>query len=140
MSGNPHRLFVYGSLLATLRLPAHGLLHPDASFVATGWVTGRLYDTGAYPALVTAGGADERVNGELYALDPARAGTLLARLDRFEGHLPDDPQNSLFRRVRTEVMLEESGKALAWVYRYTRSVEELPVISSGDYGAYRRGG
>jgi len=139
MSGDPHRLFVYGSLLSTLDLPAHRMLHPGASFVATGWVSGRLYDTGEYPALVFAGSGSDRVLGELYALDPTRAESLLARLDRFEGYLPDDPQGSLFRRVRTEVTLEGGGEALAWVYRYARSMEGFSAISSGDYAAYWRG-
>lgn len=140
MSGDPRKLFVYGSLLSTVGLPAHELLHPGTSFVATGSVAGRLYDTGDYPALVPAGSAHERVHGELYALDRGDPETLLARLDRFEGYIPEEPSASLFLRIRTEVALDTGECTPAWTYLYNRPAQGFSRIPSGDYAAHRRAG
>ena len=64
----PNYLFVYGTLRASSAGVAHRLLAGRARLVDTGWVTGRLYDTGAYPAAVASVRAGERIRGEIYHL------------------------------------------------------------------------
>jgi len=109
------RLFVYG----TLR-PGHApseiadavrTLEP----VGPGTIRGRLYNLGAYPGVVLDDPAGEEVHGEVFLVPhPAT----LARLDAYEDYRPRDPENSLFRRVKTTVTLSNGARELCWVYVY----------------------
>ena len=89
----------YGTLRTgfnrTTRAGVDGLL----KFAGRGWINGKLFDLGIYPAAVPA--SDARVWGEVFEItDPP---TVLAALDRIEGHRPTEPERKYLRsraRVR----------------------------------------
>ena len=121
---------VYGSLMRGCA--NHARAGMDAlDFVSGCSIPGRLYDLGEFPGLQLPAGEEsrpdeQRVAGELYRARP-RA---LARLDRFEGAVGDDP---LY--VRRRVDLVQPART-AWVYEYARNVADAPVIDSGDWRAH----
>lgn len=87
-------------------------------------IAGRLYDLGAYPALVT--GADGTVEGDLFAvLDPAA----LPVLDAYEGGVVEDRDASLYLRQRVRL---RSPPETAWVYTYN-GPPPGPLIAGGDW-------
>jgi gamma-glutamylcyclotransferase (GGCT)/AIG2-like uncharacterized protein YtfP len=133
MTEGPRGLFVYGTLRRGAGRPMHALLATHAEYRGLGWVAGRLYDTGRYPAAVPAARPGERIRGEMYRLREASADSLLARLDAYEGCDPEDPGTSLFRREAVQVTLDAGGRAEAWIYLFNRPVARLRHIESGDY-------
>ena len=111
----------------------HHELARRTRLACTGWIAGRLFDTGSYPAAIPAASPSERVHGELYEIAPAQAPELLALLDRYEGYLPDTPGRSLFLRQRTLVARKDREPVRAWVYVYNGTTDRLRHITSGDY-------
>jgi gamma-glutamylcyclotransferase (GGCT)/AIG2-like uncharacterized protein YtfP len=123
------RLFIYGTLHPH-RAPgeirdAVKRLTP----LGKGTVRGTLYDLGDYPGLVLGGAAPAKIAGEVFTL-PSDPGTL-ACLDDYEEFRPSDPENSLFKRIKTTVTLADGTKRLCWVYVYNHPVEaELHALAS----------
>lgn len=91
------RFFVYGTLRRSQ--PAASLLD-ECRFLGEGWMTGSLYDTGSYPALVLDGRG--KVFGEVWSC----SAETLTRLDPYEG-----VGEGLFERV--EVIIQ--GRS-CWTY------------------------
>ena len=123
-------LFVYGTLRRGFA--AHGILAGRAAFAGAGWMAGRLFDTGAYPAAAAPAAPGDRIRGELHRL-PADAASLLRVLDRYEGFDPADPSASLFRRIAADVVTEDGRTVRAWAYLYNPPVDGFARIPSGDY-------
>jgi gamma-glutamylcyclotransferase (GGCT)/AIG2-like uncharacterized protein YtfP len=114
------RLFVYG----TLR-PDHAPSEiADAvrglKPIGSGKIHGKLYHLGAYPGVILDDRATETVEGEVFALPDAET---LARLDEYEEYHPQEPEKSLFKRLKTTVTLQNGSRETCWVYVYNR---ELP--------------
>ena len=63
---------------------------------------------------------------------------MLAALDDIEGYTHDDPDRSLYTRLRTKVTLEDGQARDAWVYFYNAPLGAAPRIPSGDYLAHIR--
>jgi gamma-glutamylcyclotransferase (GGCT)/AIG2-like uncharacterized protein YtfP len=117
-------LFVYGTLLPG-RAPSEIADVVDAlTPIGKGTILGRLYDFGDYPGVVLGDNANEKVQGEVFVLpsDPQ----VLARLDDYEEYHPQNPEGSLFKRLRTTVTLLNGSRESCWVYVYNRA---LPGIS-----------
>lgn len=122
-------LAVYG----TLRLPhVRQRLGVDARLRARGpcVLPGRLYALGRYPGLVP--DPDGAVAGELLA---AADDAVLAPLDRYEGHVPGAPGDSLFQRERLTL---RDPAVTAWVYVYPHPVPGGALVASGDWLAESR--
>jgi gamma-glutamylcyclotransferase (GGCT)/AIG2-like uncharacterized protein YtfP len=111
------RVFVYGTLRAGER--NHRLLE-GAAFVGEARTAPcfRMVDLGSFPGIVADGSTP--IEGEVYDVDD----TMLARLDRLEGH-PDF-------YTRTRIALEDSSEALAYLLRPTQVVGR-PAIPSGNW-------
>ena len=117
----PHRVFVYGTLLAGE--PNHyWLAGAEPIGPARTAPAFELYTFGPYPGLVA--GGHTSVVGELYAVTDA----ILARLDRLEGY-PDFYD-------RQEIALTE-GTAIAYTVRPDQ-VWGLPRVPNGDWRTLRR--
>lgn len=116
------RVFVYGTLQRGGR--NHRLLR---TAVLVGRVRTapafRLYDLGAFPALVS--GGDQAVAGEVYEVDERT----LAELDRLEGH------PSFYER--RPIPLEDGRSAEAYLLDDARVVGR-PVIISATWCTYRK--
>jgi gamma-glutamylcyclotransferase (GGCT)/AIG2-like uncharacterized protein YtfP len=117
----------------------HQVLARHAHLAGTGWMRGRLFDTGSYPAAVLTDDPEEQVHGELYRVVGNSAGELLELLDRYEGYLPEAPERSLFLRQRTRVTRQDGEPVPAWVYSYNGATDRLRRIMSGDYAKRYQG-
>lgn len=111
------------------RIEAH--LKPEGR----GWIHAALFDLGIYPAAVPA--AESRVWGEVHELLDPRL--VLAVLDEVEGYRPEEPDASLYTRVRTPVTLEDGRATDAWVYFYNAPLGRAQRIPSGDYLQHLKG-
>lgn len=120
------RLFAYGTLRRGA--PMHGMLAGRVTWLGPASVPGRLVDLGAFPGLVPAQAAGERVRGDLYALAPDHRDALLDALDRYEG--------ASFERVRQRVTGPD-GPAVAYLYAYRGDTSRCRVVPGGDYLALR---
>jgi gamma-glutamylcyclotransferase (GGCT)/AIG2-like uncharacterized protein YtfP len=115
-----HRLFVYGTLRPG-HAPAEIADVVDAlKPIGKGTIMGRLYDFGDYPGVVLDGDANEKIQGDVFAL-PSDPQTL-ARLDDYEEYHPQNPEGSLFKRLRTTVTLLNGSRESCWVYVYNRKL------------------
>jgi gamma-glutamylcyclotransferase (GGCT)/AIG2-like uncharacterized protein YtfP len=115
-------LFAYGTLRRGA--PMHGLIEGRASWIGPASAAGRLVDLGAFPGLVPARSARDRVRGDLFAIDRAHREALLDALDRYEG--------ASFERIQEEVS-GPHGAVQAWLYVYRGDVAGLPLVPGGDY-------
>lgn len=104
----------------------------EAKLIGEGTIRARLYDLGEYPGARLAGNtSDSFVKGELYRLrDPERA---IGILDEYENYFPSEPRKSLFIRELVAVMLENRATRRAWTYLYSRPVDDVKLIPSGNY-------
>lgn len=99
-----------------------------ATFIAEGWIAGRLVALGHYPGLLD---GDGKVRGEIYRLDDVAAS--LEALDDLEEFDPADPERSEYLRIVRDVYGEDGAITSAWVYLYNRDASTAPVIKSGDW-------
>jgi gamma-glutamylcyclotransferase (GGCT)/AIG2-like uncharacterized protein YtfP len=128
MSASPRHLFVYGTLRPESGHPMAAFLGRHARLVGAARSSGRIYDLGPFPGMLPAASAGDWVFGELFEL-PADA-DFLARLDEYEACYESDP---LFRRAISTAWTDAGDVVAAWVYFYTRPVNEAQRIASGDY-------
>lgn len=70
--------------------------------------------------------------GELLEIEDA---VLLARLDRYEGHVPEHPEASLFRREEARVTLVDGRTLPCEVYALSIDPGDAPEIAGGDWSA-----
>lgn len=122
-------LFTYGTLqpgrAPAAIAPAAARLRP----VGEGHVRGTLYDFGRYPGAILDANTGRQIFGTVYELPDDQ--TVLARLDDYEGCIPDAPNLSEYLRMRHPVVLA-SGETLAcWVYIYNRDVSTARIVESG---------
>jgi gamma-glutamylcyclotransferase (GGCT)/AIG2-like uncharacterized protein YtfP len=97
--------------------------------VGRGTIRAALFDLGIYPAAVP--DAEGRVWGEIHRMKDAPA--VLAALDEIEGYRPSDPDQSLYTRVATPVVLDDGRTVEAWTYFYNAPLGGANRIASGDY-------
>ncbi len=92
-------------------------------------IPGRLHLIAWYPGLVPGDGA---VVGDLFEVDAAAVPTI----DRFEGHVPDDPARSLYDRLLVPLVVPP--EVAAWTYVWRGEVPPGSHIPGGDWLAHRR--
>jgi gamma-glutamylcyclotransferase (GGCT)/AIG2-like uncharacterized protein YtfP len=132
---NPH-LFVYGSLMSTARHAMGDRLRAEARLIGAATIQGRLYRVSWYPGAAESTDPEQRVHGELYALDaPARA---LAWLDAYEGTAPGSRESGEYSRVERPVRLDSGREITAWVYLYRADVSGLLLVADGRWRAEAR--
>ena len=123
------KLFVYGTLLDEDN--KYGIYLRDCSrFYATGYVKGKLYDVGQYPAAVLSESGNDRIYGIILQIDGPS--DVLALIDMYEGFGQDQPQPNEFIRIITEAETE-NGPVQCWIYHYNLSADNLIWIASGKY-------
>jgi gamma-glutamylcyclotransferase (GGCT)/AIG2-like uncharacterized protein YtfP len=123
------RVFFYGTLMSGFRRPGRSRIDAHLRAEGRGWIRGALFDLGIYPAAVP--GTEGRVWGEVHEALDTKA--VLDALDEIEGYRPDQPDASLYTRVRTAVTLENGRVVDAWVYFYNAPLGRAQRIPSGDY-------
>ena len=125
----PELVFFYGTLMTPFNRPGRQRVDDHLTFAGRGSIAGALFDLGIYPAAVPA--TDARVWGELYELD--RPSIVLPVLDEIEGYRSDEPEASLYTRVKTPVTLDDGRIVDAWAYFYNAPLGRAQRIESGDY-------
>jgi len=124
-----HHIFVYGTLMRG-QCREKCWPHPPLR-VAEGVIRARLYDLGAYPAIVE---GDDLVRGEVWEMRPEHVEQTLETLDEVEGHakLSDD----LYVRRLVRCQLDEGKDVSAWTYFYALplQLDEARRIPTGKSG------
>jgi len=128
-------LFTYGTLLSGIAHPMHELIESYASLQGVGHINGKLYDVGGYPGLVLSNNAKKVVKGEIYLIQNETM--LFKYLDDYEGCAAFSRKPYEYQRDIVTVRDEQDHNLLAWTYLYKRPVEQLQLISAGDYLSYR---
>lgn len=122
-------VFFYGTLMSGFKRPGRSRIDQKLKPVGRGSISAALFDLGIYPAAIPA--ADSKVWGEVYRMIDSAA--VLAALDEIEGYRANEPDNSLYLRVETPVILENGATARAWVYFYNAPLGRAQRVESGDY-------
>ena len=122
-------VFFYGTLMTPFNRPGRQRVDPHLAYIGRGRISAALFDLGIYPAAVPA--SDGRVLGEVYEVTNADA--VLRVLDEIEGYRTDEPEASLYTRVKTTVTLDIGAVVEAWAYFYNAPLGRAPRIESGDY-------
>jgi gamma-glutamylcyclotransferase (GGCT)/AIG2-like uncharacterized protein YtfP len=106
-------------------------LRAEARLIGMATIQGRLYRVSWYPGVAESTDPEQRVHGELYALDtPARA---LAWLDAYEGIAPGSRESGEYIRVERPVRLDSGQQIMAWVYFYQNDVSQLPLVADARW-------
>jgi gamma-glutamylcyclotransferase (GGCT)/AIG2-like uncharacterized protein YtfP len=125
----PEQVFFYGTLRTGFSRTTRAGIDEFLKFTGRGWINGKLFDLGIYPAAVPA--SDGRVWGEVFEM--VDAPKVLAALDGIEGHHPAESERSLYDRVRVPATLDDGRLENVWVYFYNAPLGRAPHIASGDY-------
>lgn len=119
-------VFVYGTLRrGEMR---NGVLQNDQLVDGEVYAEGfSMIDLGAYPGVIQGEGT---VRGELYEISRRT----LDHLDRIEGYREETPEEGLYDRVTTPVMLGNGSLEEAYIYVFNRRPgRRYDVIESGDW-------
>jgi gamma-glutamylcyclotransferase (GGCT)/AIG2-like uncharacterized protein YtfP len=122
-------VFFYGTLMTPFNRPGRLRVEEHLVYTGRGSIAAALFDLGIYPAAVPA--SEGRVWGEVYEM--THPAIVLQALDELEGYRADEPESSLYTRVRTCVALEDGHKVEAWAYFYNAPLGRAERIESGDY-------
>jgi len=124
-------LFVYGTLANEYAPPEIAETVKHLKYIGEGFVFGRLYDVGEYPAAILDDSKQTKIFGRIYQL-PTEPNVLQKLDDYEEFYSLDSPQN-LFVRKRTTVFSKSGNKLIGWIYEYNKKVKPSSLIKSGDY-------
>lgn len=102
----PAALFVYGTLRRGSKIKIARLFHPNAKFLGTGGMQGRLPRSHPHRGFVRSDKPDEWVLGEVFELNDT--GRLLPILDEYEG--------SEYKRSTVPVVLDSGKRLRVWMY------------------------
>ncbi|MEQ8557554.1 MAG: gamma-glutamylcyclotransferase family protein [Henriciella sp.] len=108
---------------AHLDFPRHG------EFLGPCRFRGRMIDLGGFPGVVP---GEETCHGVLYRIDTTR---LARQMDEFEGIRAGNPDGSLYRHEKTDILDDSdrpSGER-AWIYTYNQSTDGYPVLEDGNW-------
>jgi gamma-glutamylcyclotransferase (GGCT)/AIG2-like uncharacterized protein YtfP len=122
-------VFFYGTLMSGFKRAGRSRVESRLAAMGRGSIGAALFDLGIYPAAIPS--ADSRVYGEVYRISDVD--NVLAVLDELEGHRPNEPDTSLYRRIEAPVTMENGQVAQAWVYFYNAPLGQAQRIESGDY-------
>lgn len=124
-------LFVFYGLLkqGAVGMPAHIDLDAAGKFLGPCRFKAALYDLGGFPGVVD---GDTLCHGVRYQL---RDATIADALDAFEDVIPDDPEKSLYQRVKVSLLddqAKETGER-AWIYWYNQPVDVFTKREDGNW-------
>lgn len=123
-------VFFYGTLMTPFNRPGRLRITPKLAFEGRGTIAAALFDLGIYPAAIPTNDGSV-VWGEVYRM--LDAGPVLATLDEIEGYRPNEPEQSLYLRVQTQVTMDDGRVLEAWAYFYNAPLGRAERIASGDY-------
>jgi gamma-glutamylcyclotransferase (GGCT)/AIG2-like uncharacterized protein YtfP len=124
-------IFVYGTLRRGANHLAHDAISRHADYYGEGYMQGKLYDVGDYPAAIETKNENDKAYGEVYKISDNE---LLTQLDIYEECSDDFPQPHEYTRNLVLINVNLPDKMLeAWAYIFNYDVSVLRQITSGDY-------
>jgi len=121
-------LFIYGTLIPDIAPDEISGAARKLEYIGEGFVYGKLYDLGDYPAAVL--NSNSKVFGRIYKLPDDE--NILPELDEYEGYDPQNLSESLYLRKKAKVYL--NGRTLScWIYEYNQDTSKTPLIESGNF-------
>jgi gamma-glutamylcyclotransferase (GGCT)/AIG2-like uncharacterized protein YtfP len=128
-----NKIFVYGTLrngmLQQVVPTISSFIHAESK----GFVSGRLFDTGEFPAAKPDNLMSSRVYGEVIKIDDNKIEKVLGILDNYEEVDAKNLSKSLFTRKLVDVNVAGGEKTKAWIYWYNKDVKGLKELKSGIY-------
>ena len=133
-------VFVYGTLMSTaggtLGRAQRARLAREGRVIGAATMSGRLYDLGRYPGLVTSEAPGDVVHGEVVALE--NAPRTLAWLDAYEQIVPGKHEHNQYARELRPARLTDRSEVAAWVYVYRHALTGKRLIRDGRWIAPAR--
>ena len=131
-----YSIFVYGSLRSGFHSDAYNYISRYFYLAANdARVKGKLFDLGDYPAAV-ATNENYFIVGELYHISHEEEfNWAMEQLDDYEGINVEANEQAMYKRELSTIYINNET-VTAWVYWFTGSVEEKPLIESGDVLEY----
>ncbi len=140
-------IFLYGTLLSFFQHPLNKKIQQEGVFLGKGFVRGKLFDLGSYPAAIP--NKNSYVFGEVYKIPEV----LFFDLDDYEDFNPHYIEQSLFKRKQTKVYLTNNipskneikeflakrnmfQSIVCWIYWYNKKINGHKEILSGNYLEY----
>lgn len=134
--GRVRFIFTYGTLMSSassdLGAAERALLNAFGACVGQTSIRGTMFDAGACPGVVLAGGPRDLVLGELWRI-PVDVPDILEALDRYEGCAPQSPKPFPYGRHRIRLRCAGVGRVTAWIYLWERSTAGLVRIPDGRW-------
>lgn len=124
-------LFVYGTLNPKWAPREIAPIVKRLKYIGDGFVKGRLYDLGDFPAIKLRSNSRTRVRGRIYKLPTDRK--TIHSIDAYEEYFPTHPDKSLYLRKLTEVELENGKKVRSWIYEYNGRPAPSSLVKSERY-------
>ena len=136
MSSTINHIIFYGTLMA--QAGGRGMSHsPQLTFCGNITLSGRLFNTGGFPALVMAGTSltigdnAQSVKAELYKINDQEFVT--RRYDGIEGY-SGRKDGDLYTRTVVNIFDPSEQKMVdAWVYTWNHTTDGLKLIPSGSW-------
>ena len=125
-----NKIAVYGTL--RYGAPANHYLE-GAKYLGKDSIKATLYNLGWYPGIKLAEDpekTDVYTVVDVYEMPKNDMVNYLRRMDRYEGYVPEQPAESLFKRKK--VMLNENNEEV-FVYEYCFDVNNDDIIEDGDW-------
>jgi gamma-glutamylcyclotransferase (GGCT)/AIG2-like uncharacterized protein YtfP len=132
--------FVYGTLMQG-QANTHRWLNSVVSESTATIANARLHTFPTFPMmLIDLSGAlaDQRVHGSVVWIDATRAAEVLQCLDALEEFFVDEPEKSVYLRVRVTATVDETGETVecfTYCARSEEQVRNLPLVENNDWGA-----
>ena len=113
--------------------PVSEVMKAETFYLGEGYVTGEMYDLGAYPGIIKIA-EGRQIAGEVYEMESPEK--LLAVLDDYEGCSENDASAEYTRGI-AEIMVAGEVKE-AWIYWLNPIFKNNNIITSGDYRSYSK--
>ena len=127
-------LFVYGTLLSNIASRVEHIMRKQTKVIGEGYVHGKIYDLGEYPAAIADPDSKDLIYGELIELQNKK---ILDILDDYEECGPQWPEPTEYIRIKVKVHITSSilidSSIEAFFYNYNFPVLEIDQIKSGSY-------
>lgn len=133
-----NRLFVYGTLKNSRIKEAVPEIAPFIKVKVRGFVRGKLFDTGDYPAAVPDKGGRKKVYGEILEITDNKLDEVLKILDEYEEYSPRNIKSSLFVRDAVNVNTRNDKQLKSWIYWFNGEIKNLKEIKDGIYRKRRQ--
>jgi gamma-glutamylcyclotransferase (GGCT)/AIG2-like uncharacterized protein YtfP len=127
-------LFIYGTLLRSLRGNFFFDFEKHNTFKGNAWCHAKMFEIRDYPAIIKSDEETDKVFGEVYYIN--NHDYLYTKLDDYEGFTSADSEQDEYLRELMYVTMLDGQRRRCWVYTYKKPIHHYEPIPSGDYEKY----